>query len=365
MTQILVNEKLHTACDGCRTRKLKCSGNTPDCVRCKREKIACVYSPRKQMGRPRKRRRDGEADEPATILNESPVISIFSDIGLISPPHPHDANNSSGTTANVAPSQHDLSFPESFRLSPVSNLDFNLDPPIDPSLFDLQPISPPNAVDDPSSNQSNMAPCTCLSIMYLTLTELQSVQSFSFPQVIVPLRKAMSTLSDLIYCPQCPKEAFSAIQNIQSIVSLFKAIVERFNKVLLEVDAEAERLQQSGQKKPYRVGDNNPALHHLHTGTLDCPMGFNIELEASDWRKIVKTALRTEIRGGGSNPRPLMDLLEEIVARQERWHAEKEFWTEERRHLFGGGAHECNEPKTCETLGADHIRRAIDRLNWE
>ena len=73
-----------------------------------------------------------------------------------------------------------------------------------------------------------------------------------------------------------------------------KAVVERFNKVLIEVDREALRLEETGQKKPYRIGDNNPALQHLHTGTLDCPMGFNIEIEGKDWKKLVKTALKTE-----------------------------------------------------------------------
>ncbi|KAJ4367381.1 hypothetical protein N0V83_006963 [Neocucurbitaria cava] len=325
------------------------------------------------MGRPRKRRRDGEADEPAelpaeeqpeptTILDGFPEISNFTDLGLISAPHLHDINHSNGTTINPTLSQHDLGLGDAFEISPLSNLDFSMDPPIDPSLWDLQPVPQPNAVDG-----TNMGPCTCLSVMYLTLTDLQSVPSFAFPQVIIPLRKAMSNLSDLIHCPQCPKEMFTAIQNIQSAVALFKALVERFNKVLIELDAEAERLQQTGQKKAYRVGDNNPALHHLHTGTLDCPMGFNIDLEAKDWTRIVKTALKTEIHGGGSNPRPLMDLLKEIEARQERWHNDKEFWSEERIHMFGGTRLECKDKDTkpCEALGADHIRRAINRLNFD
>jgi hypothetical protein len=132
---------------------------------------------------------------------------------------------------------------------------------------------------DDSPGQLTMAPCTCLSLMYLTVTELQSVQSFHFPQVVVPLRKAMGVLSELINCPQCPKDNFSAIQNIASVVALCKAIIERFNKVLMVIDKEAERLEQSGEKKPYRIGDNSPELQHLHTGTLDCPMGFNIEIE--------------------------------------------------------------------------------------
>jgi len=174
----------------------------------------------------------------------------------------------------------------------------------------------------------------------------------------------MRALSDLIHCTQCPKEAFSAIQNIQSIVSLFRAIVERFSKVLLEVNAEAERLEHTGKKKPYRIGDNSPALSHLHTGTLDCPMGFNIELESQDWKRIVKTALRTEAYGGGSNPRPLMDLLQETETRQEMWHKNKHLWNKD-TNCYHVGRQECDSERSCETLRAEHIRRAIDSLKWD
>jgi hypothetical protein len=174
----------------------------------------------------------------------------------------------------------------------------------------------------------------------------------------------MSALSDLIKCPLCPKETFSAIQNVQSVVALFKAVVERFNKVLLEIDREASSLEATGQKKPYRVGDNNPALSHLHTGTLDCPMGFNIELEAKDWKRIVKTALKTEVYGGGSNARPLLDLVKESEERQEGWHNNRDSWNDEMKQLHAGKS-ECDAAKGCEALGAHHIRRTIDNLKWD
>lgn len=209
-----------------------------------------------------------------------------------------------------------------------------------------------------------MGPCTCLSLTYLTLTDLQTVPTFSFPQVIIPLRKAMTTVSSLIKCPVCPLDPFSAIQNVSSIVSLFKAIVERFSKVLHEVNLEATRLTQSGQKKPYRIGDNNPALSHLHTGTIDCPMGFNIELEPEVWKKLVKTALKTEMYGGGSNSTPLKLLLKETEERQQRWHNDPEFLGEQRRRLWG--QEHCERDKSaCESLGGEHIRRAIRMLDWE
>lgn len=209
-----------------------------------------------------------------------------------------------------------------------------------------------------------MGPCTCLSLTYLTLTDLQTIPTFSFPQVIIPLRKAMTTVSSLIHCTVCTLDPYSAIQNVSSIVSLFKAIVERFSKVLHEVDLEATRLLNTGAKKPYRIGDNNPALFHLHTGTPDCPMGFNIALEPDVWKKLVKTALKTEMYGGGSNPHSLEALLKETEERQQRWHNDKEFFGQERRRLWG--QENCEKDKTsCESFAGEHIRRAMGNLNWE
>jgi hypothetical protein len=77
----------------------------------------------------------------------------------------------------------------------------------------------------------------------------------------------------------------------------------------------------------------------------------------------VKTALKSEIHGNGSNPRPLMKLVSEAEERQKRWHENVEFYCAERRHLFGDiSAH---AKKSCEALGVDHIRRMIYYLKWE
>ncbi|KAH7095792.1 hypothetical protein FB567DRAFT_39947 [Paraphoma chrysanthemicola] len=371
MVQIQSSEKLHAACDECRTRKLKCSGEKPKCTRCKREKIECVFSPQKQMGRPKKRRRDGEADDNGITMTDTASgdfgydqVSVLHDFGVITPPQYHEANRPvKAVLSDGTMRMPDLTAgSDVFGLSPISSFDFAAEPPIDPSLWDDSIAMDPPLNEPPMD--AAIGPCTCLSLMYLTLSELQSVSSFAFPKVVIPLRKAMGVLSDLIHCPQCPKETFSAIQNIQSIVSLCKAIVERFHKVLLEIDAEADRLHQNGEKKPFRIGDNSPENHHLHTGTLDCPMGFNIDIGPREWQRLAKTALRTEIHGGGSNPRPLLQLIKEAEERQKKWHEDKEYCTAERRHLLGERSPD-DAKKKCEALGADHIRRVIDNLQWE
>ena len=239
-----------------------------------------------------------------------------------------------------------------------------LEPAIDPSLWGLQPDASASNVYEPLADRPNAGSCACLTKTWMTLTELQAVTSFEFPQVVVPLRTAMTALADIIKCPQCPKNPFSAIQNIQSIIALMKAIVERFNRVLGHVDLEAARLEEAGHKRAYRFADPNPALAHLHTGTPECPMGFNIDLEAKEWKRIVKATLKTELYGNGSNPQPLLQLLNMCEMRQEVWHSDRTGWTDEMERLYGdkeeGPVHGC-----CKALGARDIRKWIDKLNWD
>jgi hypothetical protein len=370
------------------TRKLKCSGDAPTCARCSREMITCVYSPQKQMGRPRKRRREDDAElvvETGTEMlaanyashdvnfDDISVLPNFASYGLESPPELQDLASHGNSHLFSFPETRDETIPspgpEYRSLRGITyiclpTLRFGLHTPVDPTLWYTQSSESHQLSDQGSPpDQHLMGPCTCLSLSYLTLTELQSVSTFAFPQVIIPLRKAMDTVTSLIQCPVCPKEVFGAIQNLQSIVSLFKAIIERFSKVLDEVDAEAGRLEQSGLKKPYRIGDNSPGLQHLHTGTLDCPMGFSIEIESGDWKKLVKTALRTEIYGGGSNTRPLNLLLKETEVRQAKWHSDKGFLCDQRMRMLGAN-HDAVHKTVCAALGSDHLRMSIQNMNW-
>lgn len=153
MVEAQTKEKLHAACDECRkllfsaiihvniviltrhtgTRKLKCSGETPSCDRCKRERIECIYSPQKQMGRPRKRRREGEPEEIVEILpaetplgiisNVFPAISSHADVGLVSPSHFQDPNQIFDVSAHITSPSHNLSISDAFGVSPISSLE--------------------------------------------------------------------------------------------------------------------------------------------------------------------------------------------------------------------------------------------------
>ncbi|RMD40740.1 hypothetical protein DV735_g4394, partial [Chaetothyriales sp. CBS 134920] len=65
------------ACEECRKRKLKCSGQASGCARCIRNGLSCIYSEQKQMGRPKKRR-NVDRDHSA----ESSISWTANDIGM-------------------------------------------------------------------------------------------------------------------------------------------------------------------------------------------------------------------------------------------------------------------------------------------
>ncbi|KAF2869842.1 hypothetical protein BDV95DRAFT_497944, partial [Massariosphaeria phaeospora] len=350
--------------------------------------ISCVYSPQKQMGRPKKRRRDeapaddvlAEDDGQETVsrpdVNHFGHIYTFGnptvrrpdiDFSGVSELQVHSGIPDACSSTYNAESA--LSFAPNQGNPPTPG--FDLDANIDPSLWDLPSTisnnQPPIPQGPPSPAQSS---CTCLSIMYLSLSDLQNMTTFAFPAVIPSLRQAMSTTSTMLQCEKCPQDTFSAMQNVQSLTALFSAIAERFHKVLRDIDAEAARLEQAGAKKPFRIGDNNAANMHLHTGTIDCPMGFDIELEPNEWKRLAKRALKTEVLGGGSNPVPLSHLVEEMSNRQSRWHTGKNFHRDEVSQLFGG-TEACamrykENPRDAACVRMiDQIRGMLDRMGWD
>ncbi|RPB27914.1 hypothetical protein L211DRAFT_473450 [Terfezia boudieri ATCC MYA-4762] len=68
--------KMHAACEECRGRKLRCSGHRPQCDRCKKDQVACTYSPQKRMGRPRKlKSRSAELPERHSTCLGHPYIT--------------------------------------------------------------------------------------------------------------------------------------------------------------------------------------------------------------------------------------------------------------------------------------------------
>lgn len=150
-----------------------------------------------------------------------------------------------------------------------------------------------------------------------------------------------------------------------SLISLLTAIAERWHKALAAIDSETQLLETTGQKKAFRLGDADPNLVHLHTGTPDCPMAFTIDLEPKEWRKLSKRAIKSEVFGGSTNPNPLVALLDRMEERQHRWHRAGNVEAEK---MFGPGCGKQNEPVEgrdahCVRL-ITQVRRMVGSLDW-
>jgi hypothetical protein len=103
----------------------------------------------------------------------------------------------------------------------------------------------------------------------------------------------------------------------------------------------------------------------LHTGTLNCPMSFEIQLEPSDWKKFAKQGLRMEVFGGGQNKTSFISLLNAMEMRQRRWHADKSMHTEERTKMFGSHEHCASngESATCIRM-VNQINKMVEAMEW-
>ncbi|KAF2746473.1 hypothetical protein M011DRAFT_82299 [Sporormia fimetaria CBS 119925] len=355
-TEGSTGEKLHTACDECRTRKLKCSGDWPLCARCRREQIQCVYSPQKQMGRPKKRRRE----EPTLTPTHIPDVPQ-----LHQPAHWDPAIHEDNDTFALPADYALLNFTttDDFMLPPYSG-----SPQYPLSLHTNQAdcsevtISSSTAVSAAPINGASQTetPCTCLSLVFLATSELQAM-SVKFPAALRPLRDAMRTALSILKCENCPKQFLSAMQNTQSLLGLLMAIAERFHRILKNIDAETDELDRTGEKKLFRLGDHNPSVQHLHTQTLDCPMGFDILLDGTEWKTLAKKALRAEVIGGGTGVVTLIALLDQFEQRQEIYHSSH---VEERVSMFGNdnccntGDHNC-------VRGINQVRGMIANMQWK
>ncbi|KAL7272827.1 hypothetical protein RUND412_004345 [Rhizina undulata] len=167
--------KKHSACDECRFRKLRCSGNDTGCERCIRDAIPCVYSAQKPMGRPRKRRRsehDDDADpvgfqeDLSTAVTTTSFESRSADLGAGMPFGTGcEITKSSGTGEDTQGGFEEMfsggfswmnsDFPASCDLALLPSLSPPLFPPppsLDP-LISLGSFFPPT--DNPSIGQIN------------------------------------------------------------------------------------------------------------------------------------------------------------------------------------------------------------------
>ncbi|KAI1383503.1 uncharacterized protein F4822DRAFT_434617 [Hypoxylon trugodes] len=342
----------HRACDECRTRKLACTKEADGCSRCKREGIACHYSPQKPMGRPRKRPLElsnAEIMDTAAPASKTVMMDI--------PPDTSDPGLAfinlltTGDTSYDAGSQ-ERGYSWAFGYAGDSLGDVGFDPVpqttpsytptlIDPSLFislntntkppcvDQVPTLSPNSASTPESTQAGTPPqnsCAHTAALYLALDSMQHVPE-GVEDAMRHARRATRTAYDVVNCPVCSfkleppdpmamsSDVMRNFQNLMLLAALIPSIAHAYDRILRAVDEETRRATAERRRLVFK-------LRMLGGVLLDgggCPMSGSRgreqqqqqqedpcnaegwlnhrEMEPAMWRLAVRALLKADVYG--------------------------------------------------------------------
>ena len=196
---------------------------------------------------------------------------------------------------------------------PTDRLQINVDSAPTPGDIATTPIQTTSSETSPQTGPG----CACLVNLYLTLASFQSLPPPSFPLTSGNLKIATNVARDVLRCPRCPQAFNSAFQNISLLGTLLPLIIMEYSKLVHHIDVKSD----SGESMTFRMGEQNPAHKHLHTGTVDCPLGFNIELSAAEWCMTARKVVRQQVHGVKPGDESLNSLIDELEQRQHAWHS--------------------------------------------
>ena len=109
-------------------------------------------------------------------------------------------------------------------------------------------------------------------------------------------------------------------QNFMLMNTILTAVATGFEKVFQNIRTEAVLAESTGRKKEFRMGENSPEMAGHHTGTSDCPVAFEVELDPQEWRILAVRAVSNDIYDKGDGRQTLESLITGMEKRQRRWH---------------------------------------------
>ncbi|KAJ5414826.1 hypothetical protein N7509_000160 [Penicillium cosmopolitanum] len=334
--------KLHAACDECRKRKLKCSGDLSGCTRCLKQSIICHYSVQKQMGRPKKRARaDDEGPEyPTQTTNniwpspeETPPGAFAMPFESYATPDSHrlcpqlfwqTGAGASGHSPSSQPypdlladdEQHNHSWrPERLKNPnvpvPISDSpwpDFSAVTEATATLAMPFPTPTSNLLDatslpltPPTSTSSDPAPPMHIHI--------SSVASFPVnSHTICSLYIAARTARDVIRCESCPKVFATGMQNVMFTGTLLTTVADAWLRIW-----NTDPVELGMQTAP-------PAFVSMALQSEDPAQFWSSWLRQIVRRAVVGGFLAAEAGTPCSIQPDLLSLIREVENRQRRWH---------------------------------------------
>ena len=225
------------------------------------------------------------------------------------------------------------------------------------NLPDENDLSARSLTDPMTSSDSS---CPCIASLYVTLSSFQALPPPSFPYSMGALTKATTVAREALRCQRCPKMYALALQNLMSLCTLLPLIAHQYGKLLQYID------ERSAEGRPIslRMGEKSLDQLHLHTGTADCPMAFDLDFSAKEWRAMSRKVVRLKVIGDADSDDSLLGLVKELENRQRAWHANPVL--PEFKHSLSCMEHTC--PSSGEHPCLQMIcraRKAIEHLGLE
>ncbi|KAH8147854.1 uncharacterized protein LAJ45_07955 [Morchella importuna] len=303
--------KKHSACDECRARKLKCSGNQSGCERCHKDKVACVYSIQKPMGRPRKRRRGGDTADDEQAQYSSQIPAELSIVEPSSNRH-HNQNQIVGPEQGNPPctlfvDQFEWLNYETFEPSAAPNSLFDLEAQPAGAILGMSegPVSPPNRnstlrlrTGEPSPFHLRDRPaepfvfsdglaayfpgieerplqtsCSCLSTFFSIISMLRippPTHSVSLPYVLQTSDAALQATQTSFNCESCHSDVQATYIAQMMLGIQLPLLCQFYHRVLASIEATTD--------PQYVVMGDGQAM----------------QLDPEQWKIMARTAIRKE-----------------------------------------------------------------------
>ncbi|KAK1707568.1 hypothetical protein BDP67DRAFT_152780 [Colletotrichum lupini] len=316
---------LRASCEACRVKKIKCTGERPICSKCRTSDRECYYSPHKPMGRPTSRRVRPQSSQP--IRRERILPRRNASTRLLSPVHTDAASDSGSSNTreidallgSTSPRISSPLNPETFVIHPdLIDLENNQGPSQDLVSEGLAAF-PPLASD----NQQTTDNCACLSVLYLLLEHLRVKEHLVAPEDFALLRNTFEPALQVLNCQRCPRRYFSIIQNAALLGVLCLCLTESYKRMLASISTEETRATEAGEKKRLGIHGALPGSSaYGESSSTSAPSLFSVEISPSEWGKIMRNIVRSEIFGaeGQKDNKYLTGFFDLMEQRQRRWH---------------------------------------------
>ncbi|KAL6704029.1 hypothetical protein ACN47E_008793 [Coniothyrium glycines] len=302
-----------SACDECRLRKVKCSGEQP-CRNCQDDGVFCSFSNSKPVGRPRKRPRH--------------TIPVGENVFAIENPSPKTTTDTS--------------------------MSLDLDTVFSPDAFSgysellLPPETPDSSVSLNASTLESVilpavAPCSCLSLAYLTITRLQYPAANDLSTAIADIKAALAAAGTILRCHHCPKQMVTAVQNLYQLSTLLISLVGRMQTVLVQVDDGAQ------------TGPLLDSSAFCYPPSPDSQQSNDGRRNEHRIRLFFRKMLKETILGNHDDvgDTTLLGIMNQFENRQKEWHEDPGMY-EKQAKMYGkrtatNFAHECKS-RSCYTI---------------